>query len=61
VSDANERAAAALRRAAEACEDYAIGEHKADIIELMALHVQKMCGSVSGDQEARLLCRLLDI
>ena len=58
--NANERAAAALRRAAEACEDYAIGETKADIIELMALHVEKMCGSVNGEREAKLLCRLLD-
>lgn len=57
---ANERAAAALRRAADACDDYAIGDHKADIIELMALHVQKMCGSADGEHEARLLCRLLD-
>lgn len=56
----NERAAAALRRAADAVDDYAIGEHKADVIELLALHVQRLCGDASGTHEARLLCRLLD-
>lgn len=55
-----ERAAAALRRAAEACENYALGQHKADVIELLALHVIRLCGSASRTDETRLLCRMID-
>jgi hypothetical protein len=52
-------AAEALRRAADAVNDCAIGERKERVIRLLALHVIRVCGEGENAEEARLLCELL--
>lgn len=52
-------AADLLRRAADVVDDTAIGERKAGLIKLMALHIIRTCGSGEHAEEARLLCELL--
>jgi hypothetical protein len=52
-------AADALRHAADVVEDSAIGERKALLIRLLALHVVRACGAGEDAEEARILCELL--
>ena len=58
--DAQAKAAEALRRAADALEDYAVSETQAELAELMALHILRVVGSGNSAREAVLLMRALD-
>jgi hypothetical protein len=53
-------AAQALRHAADVVEDSAIGERKERVIRLLALYIQRACGSGENAEEARLLLELLN-
>ena len=59
ATEAQAKAAEALRRAADGLEDYAVSETQAELAELMALHILRAVGSGNCQREAVLLCRAI--
>jgi hypothetical protein len=53
-------AAESLRHAADVVEDSAVGERKERVIRLLALYIQRACGSGENAEEAKLLLELLN-
>ena len=53
-------AKALLERAAMCVEGSAIGQHKEDVIKLIALHIIRLCGPADVGEETRLLLAMLD-
>lgn len=53
-------AADLLRRAADALDDYVVSPRVERVAKLMALKIIRACGSGVCEEEARLLCELLD-
>jgi len=49
-----------LRMAADAVDDYALGERKARVIKLLAFHVIRLCGGSARDEETRVFIELID-